>query len=183
MTGPQRSAARCDLADDYPPGSSLYADLREKWKHEDELIHQRVSWLLSSQAFLLTAFGAIAKLRLDVEGDTELLLDLLRNQLWLLYTLGESLIVMCAVVVTYTLRHGIVAARDAMAAIKRELEIHQQHGRVWRGVRVDIRDGITEAGALPSQALASTFLGVWVLCLLHEVWRTTSVALHLFRFS
>jgi hypothetical protein len=46
--------------DDYPNEELLYADLREKWKHEDELINQRVTWLLQSQGFLLASYGAIA---------------------------------------------------------------------------------------------------------------------------
>lgn len=171
---------RCPL--DYPPGSVLYADLRQKWNHEDDLIHQRVTWLLSSQAFLLTGFGALAKLRLDVEAGSGDLWAMIRDQLWLLFSLGESLIVLCAVVVTYYLRHGITAAIEAMAQIKSQLVDHQLHGRVWSAVRVDIHDGTTEAGASPSRALANTFLRVWLLCLVYEVWRSASVLVHLVSF-
>ena len=45
---------------DVPEANFLYADLREKYKHEDELINRRVSWLLQSQGFLLATYGLIA---------------------------------------------------------------------------------------------------------------------------
>ena len=38
----------------------LYEMIREQIKHEDELVNHRLNWLLLSQAFLFTAFIAIA---------------------------------------------------------------------------------------------------------------------------
>jgi hypothetical protein len=50
--------------DDSDPRS--YKNLREKWTHEDHLIHHRLSWLLLSQTLLFAAYGAVLKLRIDL---------------------------------------------------------------------------------------------------------------------
>jgi hypothetical protein len=163
---------------DYPPSSVIYADLREKWKHEDDLINQRVTWLLTSQGFLLTAFGVIAKLRLDEEKSVFPITTLARftEKVWALYSVGELLIVVGAVVVTFFLKEGIVAAALAMREIKADLVRHKRARRVWRGIKVDILKGTTRAGASPAQAMAKTFLSVWALGFWYESYRFASIA-------
>jgi hypothetical protein len=162
---------------EYPPASAIYADLREKWKHEDDLINQRVTWLLTSQGFLLTAFGVIAKLRLEEQEGVLPITTLVgfTEKLWVLYSVGELLIAVGAVVVTFFLRDGIVAAALAMREIKVELVRHKRARRVWRGIKVDILKGTSRAGAAPAQAMAKTFLSVWALVFCYESYRFASI--------
>src|SRR3954453_14085287 len=49
------------MAPETPPISALerYHILRDQIQHEDNLITQRLSWLMASQAFLFTAYGIL----------------------------------------------------------------------------------------------------------------------------
>jgi hypothetical protein len=162
-----------------PPSSVLYADLREKWKHEDELINRRVTWLLQTQGFLFSAFGVLAKLRIDEEiAAVNGCLAENSQQLWILYGLGEALIAFCALVVAFYLKHAIVAAIEAMAGIKKDLHRYQDLRLVW-DIKVDGKDDVSFAGAAPSRVMADTFLYVWVFCLCYESYRISSSAIRL----
>jgi hypothetical protein len=50
------------MADRDPAPSALYEAAREQIRHEDGLVNHRVTWLLVSQAFLVSAFASGARL-------------------------------------------------------------------------------------------------------------------------
>ena len=159
--------------ENYPVASFLYADLREKWKHEDELINQRVTWLLNSQAFLMTAYGIVANLRIPkpnapLKSHTrwDHFYDAFSPQ-----SLSEILIVVSAMFAMVFLRHGIFAALMAMDSIKIQLTEHQAAGRIWARTTVDVASSATKYGAAPARAMANTFLVVWLILALYEILR------------
>jgi hypothetical protein len=161
---------------EYPPSSTLYADLREKWKHEDELINQRVTWLLNSQAFLLSSFGVLAKFRVEAEALAGDISSIATSPLWWLFSLGEFLVALCALTTIYYLKQGISAAISALRALKRQLVTLKRARVIWRGVKLDVLPGITRAGASPAQEMARIIFGVWFLALSYEVYRCASIA-------
>lgn len=149
----------------HPLASPVYADIRAKWVHEDALINQRVTWLLTSQGFLFTAFGVIVKLRMDAP------LPPAKGSDVVLFDIGEVLVVVSALVVSYFLRDGIVAAIRAMEEIKKYLKACQLADPSWRDVRVDILDKISHDGTAPARGMVNTFAILWVLLYLYEVVR------------
>ena len=47
---------------DPPPSQNwdLYRALREQWTHEDHVMNHRLMWLILSEGFLFTAYGALS---------------------------------------------------------------------------------------------------------------------------
>jgi hypothetical protein len=113
-----------------PFGLDIYRDLREKWVHEDELVNHRVTWLLTSQAFALSAFGILVKLRLDWS-TSHFPVDALVAQLepW---SLAEVLSPFLSALILSGLGRGIDAAFEAMNEIKRQLRQYQ--ATYWYGL-------------------------------------------------
>jgi hypothetical protein len=145
----------------YPLPTALYADLREKWKHEDALINQRVTWLLTSQAFLFTAYGVIAGLKIAHDARVG---QAASDHIWKAlspYSIAELLVVVSASVVMYFLAKGILAAIQAMKMLKRQLRNHKRNGRIWLRASIDVLHDTTDAGASPSKWMAITFVAVW----------------------
>lgn len=158
-----------------PPGSFIYADLREKWKHEDDLINQRVTWLINSQVFLFAAFGALAKLRIDY-------IDALKPPFitWIYktlspYSVAEFLVVVSALAVMYFLTLGISAAIQAMNIIKDKLREHQSLGHVWPDITVDVLPKSTIDGAATPKRMANTFFAIWIILFVYEIFRVIGV--------
>jgi hypothetical protein len=56
---------KCGLAD----ALQIYGAYRDYIKHEDELIHQRLSWNLTLQGFLFTAYGLTFSMLSNPGGD------------------------------------------------------------------------------------------------------------------
>ena len=66
----QSEAVRMNVSDNRVPGkdvSAIYARARAKIDQEDNLITQRIGWLLSSQGFFFVALGLFANSRSNSE--------------------------------------------------------------------------------------------------------------------
>lgn len=150
-------------------GADIYADLREKWRHEDELINQRVTWLLSSQAFLLTAFGVLANLRLSSP-----LQNIAGNWYDRLVTptaLAETFVPLIAFFTLAYLGKAISAAVRAMSHIKQELYSHICAGRVPIGITVDVLPKATYDGAAAPTRMVAGFTTTWLALYFYELAR------------
>jgi hypothetical protein len=154
--------------DDYPDEKLLYADLREKWKHEDELINQRVTWLLQSQGFLLASYGAIAAIIIAASpaGKTPAVKSTVIPLLVI-----EAALPLIALAVLGFLRAGISAAVRAMRKLKHDLADHQRHGRVWPGIAVDVLQETTDEGASAPLRLAAGLQVLWLVVFFIEAVR------------
>ena len=159
--------------DDYPSEpAAIYDDLREKWKHEDELINKRVTWLLSSQGFLLAAYGVVAGLLYkpaEVTSTTTVTAGTKVGAFSLL--LLELALPVVALFVLHFLKLGISAAVKAMREIKRTLADHQKNGRTWSKMRVDILQETTDHGAWAPVRLSTALQVMWFVLLLMELLR------------
>jgi len=154
----------------HPSPMQLYKDLREKWVHEDGLINQRVTWLLTYQAFLFTAFGVIVQIRFGF--DETIRSDSCFWRVFSPYSLGELVIVLNAVITIRFLRKGIVAAVDAMELLNCKLREHKDTGRIWSDARIEVFDHTTIAGAGPAKVLARSFEATWWIIVTYEFCRT-----------
>ncbi len=96
---------------EYPDKEKLYDDLREKWKHEDNLINQRVTWLLNSQAFLLAAYGVFINFRLEHTANLNISnTNYWKDQFYSPYNMIEIILVISGIFVMFFLVKGIAAA-------------------------------------------------------------------------
>jgi hypothetical protein len=148
---------------EYPPDpKDIYADLREKWKHEDNLVNHRVTWLLNTQAFSLTAYGVLAKLRLDTAWSS--------NGGWdsAPFSAAELAVPIVALFILHFLSKGIQAAIRAMGILKDELRKHQDCQRVWTKITVDVLDDTTQEGAKAPMRMVMVFQCVWCVLLVFE---------------
>jgi hypothetical protein len=154
-------------------GHFLYSDLRSKWVHEDHLVNHRVTWLLTSQAFFITAFGVLAKLRLDwmTANPNADRLDIIL----LPFSLAEVFTPILSAFVLLFLGRGIYAAFEAMTAIRRQLHLHQCAGRIAIGLTVDVLPQTTEDGAKGPKHMVLAFAFAWVLLYLYEILRLVGV--------
>jgi hypothetical protein len=154
-------------------GLEIYRDLREKWVHEDELVNHRVTWLLTSQAFSLSAFGILVKLRLDWCASHPAF-DMLAAQVepW---SLAEMMTPILSALILSGLGRGIDAAFDAMKEIKYQLSRYQAANLVWIGAAVEIAPATTKKGASAALHLVRTFWTAWGSIYVYELLRLLNV--------
>lgn len=164
-------------------GPYTTAELRERWKHEDELIHQRMSWLLGTQSVLFAAYGLALQAAQGASGRQD------PGQL-----LGVLPLVGIAVAISTGL--GVLAARAAMlqilctangaappetnrallfAAIRpndqksrtthapTETAVQQLPATTWQP---DVAAKTSFGGWLSSFLLHGVFIGAWILLLI-----------------
>ena len=131
-----------------------YSFLREEIRHEDNLINQRLSWLVSSQSFLLTGFA------ISLNGPIQTKLpayDRLNTALvaWLPVAGVLTDVVSCVT---------IMAALLHMRDIRRLAgESHPQHFPSVQGTALTRAMGLSGPVATPF-----IFLVVWLALLLHR---------------
>ena len=126
--------------------------IRKRIEHEDNLLNQRVSWIVSSQAFLLTGYAIL--LNAPLQFRTE---QFVRD-----HTLLMKLIPLTSIGVTVLLWFGILAGiwamRDLRACAKTHPGYQASHiqGRPW-----------TRVIGLATPALVPVvFLITWLLLML-----------------
>ena len=154
-------------------GLEIYKDLREKWVHEDELVNHRVTWLLTSQAFSLSAFGILVKLRLDWCASHPSF-NTLATQLepW---SLAEMMTPILSALILSGLGRGIYAAFVAMKEINNQLNRYQAANLVWIGAAVEVAPTTTKKGANAALHLVRTFGTAWASIYCYEVLRLLNV--------
>lgn len=101
-------------------------DARERWRHEDELINQRLTWLLSAHALLGAGYAwlryRVAEVRLDLKAQAappQALLDEVPRYLAQLDEL-MGFLALVGLGVTLLVGLGIVAACMAQNRLKRD---------------------------------------------------------------
>lgn len=154
-------------------GQDLYENLRDKWVHEDDLVNHRVTWLLTSQAFLLGAFGILTKLRLDWRQQN--LSDDRLAEVLTPFSLGELMTPFLSIFVLVFLGRGIFAAFRAMDEIRAQLTRFQCSGRIMIGLKVDVLPDTTEDGARAPKQMVFAFSVAWVLIYFYELFRVLKV--------
>jgi hypothetical protein len=108
--------------------------LRERWWHEDHLVNQRLTWLLTSQTLLFAALAWLIPLRED-------------DDLWI------WMIIVGGVLTSSIVLTGIEAAKRAQDDLLGK----------WPEIREGIDSESRELGSLTSLALPYIFIFAWVL--------------------
>ena len=123
--------------------------IRRRIEHEDNLLNQRVSWIVSSQAFLLTGYAILLNAPLQFRND-----DFVRAHALLMKLIPLTSICV-TVLLWFSILAGILAMRDlrACAMTLPGYEASHIQGR-----------GLTRAIGLAAPALVPlVFLITWLL--------------------
>jgi hypothetical protein len=119
------------------------SEFREKWKHEDELINQRLTWLLFTQTILFAGYANILSKELNSHIETFLLLMSIFG------------ILFCCVI-------GVSVA----AAIYAMFDLKKQAKQSDITTKIDSSLKATKWGLLASITLPILFLMLWVAILI-----------------
>ncbi len=147
----------------------LYEDLREKWKHEDELVHQRIGRLLAWEVFFLSAHGLLMSLRAGkVPGGTKILENLLVSingtpiQPLALVGLSLPLIGLAIVYHTWSTISAAFMAMDTLKKTHNEKDL-----KICPDV--DVAKETTDKGRNSTYILPGIFAITWMVVLWYEL--------------
>ena len=127
--------------------------IRHRIEHEDNLLNQRVAWVVSSQAFLLTGYAIL------LNGPAQFGSEALRQARDLLMTL----IPLTSIAVTALIWVAILAAILAMRDLRISASRHPSDGATYiQGRALTRRVGLTVPVVIPL-----VFLTTWLLLILH----------------
>jgi hypothetical protein len=132
-----------------------YRVVRSQIEHEDDLVSQRLSWFLASQAFLFTAYA------ISLNGPTQLHFQNLEAQAKLLMILLPLLAIASALLIWISVLAGVSAMRTLRMNFERsagklpaQLPSLQTAGRALLG------------GQLGPVFIPPMFIAVWLILLL-----------------
>jgi hypothetical protein len=131
----------------------LMQEIRRRIEHEDNLLNQRVSWIVSSQAFLLTGYAIL------LNGPAELRSERFARDHALLMKLIPFTSIAVTILLWLGILAGICAMRDLRAAAKMHHSFEASH---IQGRPVTRLVGLTTLALVPA-----VFLITWLLLILH----------------
>lgn len=133
--------------------AEFYQAVRAQIVHEDDLIAQRLSWLVSSQSFLFTAYAIVLNGPLAA-----------RNAIWarqqlLIYQVIPGIAMVSAILIYC----GIIAGTLAMHSLRRAFQAHfePQGPSVVPAIQGNGRDLVL--GHIAPLTLPVIFAAVWVV--------------------
>ncbi|SRR6266536_3606435 len=141
----------------------VYERVRGRIEHENTLILERVTWLLTSEAFLFVAYGAL------------LLVDPAKNGAFLaqagrLFRVIPILGLVCVVAVYGSIVAATHAIEDARGdyETRRQLRREEEDCASCRNspLRIMTEGWIRRAGMLPAHVVPGALGGVWIYLLL-----------------
>jgi hypothetical protein len=109
-----RATEEVKIVRDSISGIQYYQMIRSQIEHEDNLINQRVSWFVTAQAFLFTAYAIV------LNASPQVRLQSFATQQEILF----SLIPVVAIGVSILIYITIIAAMLAMANLRRMVKDH-----------------------------------------------------------
>ncbi len=127
-----------------PTDHDLYLALRDKWVHEDDLLDQRISWLLLSQTLLFAAYGVF----MQVTKDSPYARKAGQLLMWIPW-FGIALI--CNIFIAI------------IAAISAQYQVNTEGSR--QGYKVNVGGGLTWLGYIPPIALPVLFIVAWLIAI------------------
>jgi hypothetical protein len=157
LTKPELVCAGVPAEDRPPPVSRLspfesYNVLREQLQHEDNLITQRLSWLMGSQAFLFTAYAIVLN---SPERPKNLLVGSLQD-----YFLGTLPVVslLCAALIYVSIVAGVLAMLNIYRSVSNFYNVVAVQFPPLRGGKLTRYMGFASPLLLPP-----IFIIVWFL--------------------
>jgi hypothetical protein len=127
-------------------------------KNQFDLISSRTGWLLTSQAFLLAAFGAVLNKSTDVS--TPPAFELIRNVSF--FSMPIVGMLLCALV-----HVSVFAAYDAIAELKdHRSKLLSFAYETFKYENTEPSAYITKRGDLPPKVFPSIMFGIWAVMLI-----------------
>jgi hypothetical protein len=154
--------------DDEPPGKVhrwMHEWYRGKIEHEDHLIVDRITWLLTSEAFLFVAYVVL----LAIPGDSMFDSSRVRGLLYFIPIIGLA----CDVIAAISVYGAIVAYRHAVSAFEKyDHDVRHRHEielpeLVLASSRMARALGKTAAVSVPVILFAAWLYLLWVANGLH----------------
>jgi hypothetical protein len=138
------------------PPVEQYRIVREQIEHEDNLISQRLSWLLASQAFLFTGYA------ITLNGPVQLHSQRYEHHVGLLLLVLPIIGIVTALLIWIAILAGLSAMRGLRNDFRRRV------GNTWpEGVpAIQTSGAVLLAGQLGPIIIPVLFLSVWLSVLL-----------------
>ncbi|MBC8386509.1 MAG: hypothetical protein ISS18_04880 [Bacteroidales bacterium] len=127
---------------------SKYEEFREKWKHEDGLINQRLTWLLITQTLLFAGYANIFVKIMEAESITIITHFLL------------LVMAIFGILFSNIIRISVNAAIMAMYDLKKQ---YKEEGNI------DTSERATDKGFKASKNMPKLFIILWILLLLFQL--------------
>lgn len=128
---------------------NLIEETRRRIEHEDNLLNQRVSWIVSSQAFLLTGYAILLNAPIELRNEHHARDHALLMKLIPLTSISITLLLWIAMFA------GIAAMRALRAAAARHPSYDADHVQGSRVTRI--------LGLVPIALVPGVFLVTWLL--------------------
>ncbi len=134
-----------------------YRLVRSQIEHEDNLVSQRLSWLLASQSFLFTAYA------ITLNGPSQSHFKMFETN----STLLMNLLILVGIVSALLIWASIMAGFSAMTKLRADFQ-KTLSGELPAGVPPIQTTGLTlRLGQFGPVLIPLLFIGVWLVLLLH----------------
>lgn len=138
--------------------AELYRIIRERIDYEENLLNQRVIWLIFSQSFLVSAYAIM--LNSPPEPKTPMYGDLQSSLIWLLPSL--------ALLVSMIVYMSVISALYHIAELGKSFETYPKDDTIERFPAMNDTSFIRRLGGLPPILVPLLFIGTWVFLLIKE---------------
>lgn len=138
--------------------ADLYSIIRERIDYEENLLNQRVIWLIFSQSFLVSAYAIM--LNSPPEPKTPMYGDLQSSLIWLLPSL--------ALLVSIIVYMSVISALYHIAELGKSFETYPKDDTIERFPAMNDTSFIRRLGGLPPILVPLLFIGTWVFLLIKE---------------
>jgi len=138
--------------------AELYRIIRERIDYEENLLNQRVIWLIFSQSFLVSAYAIM--LNSPPEPKTPMYGELQSSLVWLLPFL--SLIVSIIIYIS------VISALYHIAELRKSFETYPKDDTIERFPAMNDTSFIRRLGGLPPILVPLLFIAAWAFLLIKE---------------
>lgn len=139
--------------------AELYRIIRERIDYEENLLNQRVIWLIFSQSFLVSAYAIM--LNSPPEPKSPMYGDLQSSLIWLLPSL--------ALLVSIIVYMSVISALYHIAELGKSFESYPKDDTIERFPAMNDTSFIRRLGGLPPILVPLLFIGTWIFLLIKEL--------------
>jgi hypothetical protein len=138
--------------------AELYRIIRERIDYEENLLNQRVIWLIFSQSFLVSAYAIM--LNSPPEPKSPMYGELQSCLIWLL----PSLSLILSIIVYLS----VISALYQIAQLRESFETYPKDDTIERFPAMNDTSFIRQLGGLPPILVPLLFIGAWAFLLIKE---------------
>jgi hypothetical protein len=139
--------------------AELYRLIRERIDYEENLLNQRLTWLILSESFLVSAYAVM--LNSPPEPKSPMYGELQSSLIWLLPSVALILSIIVYVSVISALYH--------IAELRKSFETYPKDDTIEHFPGMNDTSFIRRLGGLPPILVPLVFIGAWVLLLSKEL--------------